>query len=218
VTGASSGIGQAIAADLVAAGWEVSAVSRHPQRGAPAGSVPLACDLAREEDCVRAVAAHAERFGRLDLLVSAAGLNIHAPVAETSADVWQQQVDVNARAPLLLAREAIPMLVAAGGQIVVLSSIMGVEGGATMGAYAASKHAAVGLVRSLNMELNGRGVRATAICPAFVATPMVEWASVPREEMIQPADVARMVRMLVELSPVCVVEELVVRRTSEVPL
>ena len=218
VTGASSGIGRAIAADLVAAGWDVSAVSRDPGRGAPAGTLPVACDLAHEEECVRAVAVHAERFGRLDLLVCAAGLYLRGAVAETTGEGWQRQMDVNARAPLVLARESIPLLVAARGQIAIVASLLGVEGGSAMAAYAASKHAAVGLVRSLNLELNGRGVRATAICPAFVATPMVEWSTVPPEEMIQPADVARVVRMLVELTPACVIEQLVVRRTSEVPL
>jgi NAD(P)-dependent dehydrogenase (short-subunit alcohol dehydrogenase family) len=219
VTGASSGIGQAIAADLVAQSWDVTAVARRPERGAPPGSVPLAADVSTEDGCIRAVREHVERAGRLDLLVTAAGINLHAPVAESGVDVFDEQMAVNARGPFVLAREAIPHLLEARGLIVVVASLMSVEGGAGMGGYAASKHAALGLVRSLNLELNGRGVRATALCPAFVATPMVlPWATVPADEMIQTDDVVRIVRMLVELGPNCVVEELVVLRTGRVYL
>jgi 3-oxoacyl-[acyl-carrier protein] reductase len=219
VTGASSGIGQAIAADLVAQGWDVTAVARRPERGAPDGSAHLAADVSTEDGCVRAVREHVARAGRLDVLVTAAGINLHAPVAESSADVFDEQMAVNARGPFLLAREAIPHLVDARGLIVVVASLMSVEGGAGMGGYAASKHAALGLVRSLNLELNDRGVRATALCPAFVATPMVlPWATVPAQEMIQTDDVVRIVRMLIELGPNCVVEELVVLRTGRVDL
>jgi len=216
VTGASSGIGQAIAADLLALGWDVTAVSRDPARGAPDGAFAVAADVGQEAACVDAVARHLERFGRLDLLVSAAGVNLPGNIAEAPIAVWEQQMAVNGRGPYLLAREAIPALVQARGLIVVVASLVAVEGAQTMGAYAASKHAALGVVRSLNLELNARGVRATALCPAFVATPMVTWSDVPPEEMIQPADIARMVRMLVEISPNCVLEELVVRRTAAV--
>ena len=209
VTGASSGIGRAVAADLLAAGWELTAVARDPGRGRLAGAQEVAADLADEDACRRAVEAHRERFGRLDLLVNGAGVSIGAPVDEVATSDWDRQFAVNVRGLFLVTRGALPLLREARGLIVNVASISGLRAGHAQSAYVAAKHAVVGFTRALNEDLRGTGVRATAVCPHFVASPMTAWIAdrVPFEEMIQPEDVARTVRFLLELSPVCLVPE-----------
>jgi NAD(P)-dependent dehydrogenase (short-subunit alcohol dehydrogenase family) len=219
VTGGSSGIGRAIAADLAGGGWDVTIVSRNPDRAGVAGAALVPANLTREEECVDAVAAHAARFGRLDLLVNAAGIGIAGPVDGYPSKAWDLQFALNVRGLFAVTREALPLLRASRGLIVNLSSIAGVQGARTLSAYSATKHAVVGYTRSLNEELLAEGVRATAICPAFVATPMTEWIQgvVPPDEMIQAEDVARAVRFLLDLSPACHVPEIVIRRVGAGP-
>jgi ketoreductase len=219
ITGGSSGIGRAIAADLAGDGWDVTIVSRSPERAGLAGVASFAADLTQEGACVDAVADHRERVGRLDLLVNAAGVGVSAPVDSYPATAWDLQFALNVRGLYLVTREALPLLRASRGLIVNLSSVAGVSGAATLSAYAATKHAVIGYTRSLNEELLSAGVRATAICPAFVDTPMTDWIKghVPAEEMIQPEDIARTVRYLLDLTSACHVPELVIRRAPAGP-
>ncbi len=212
VTGASSGIGRAISADLLASGWEVSAVARDPSRAALDGAYEIPADLRQESACLAAVEAHRERFGRLDLLVNNAGVAIGGPLGGVTAEQWDAQFDVNVRALFLVTREALPMLRDASALVVNLASISGTRGSPDLSAYTATKHAVIGFNRSLNAELGPSGIRATAICPHFVATPMADWIRdrLPFEEMIQPEDVVRTIRFLLELSPVCLVPEVVI--------
>jgi NAD(P)-dependent dehydrogenase (short-subunit alcohol dehydrogenase family) len=216
VTGGSSGIGRAIAADLLAHDWDVTIVSRDPARAGLEGAVSFAADLRSEDDCVAAVADHRERLGRLDLLVSSAGIGIAGPVDGYATKSWDLQFAVNIRGLYLVTREALPMLRQARGLIVNIASVAGLGGAGMLSAYAASKHAVVGYTRTLNEELLHDGVRATAICPAFVDTPMTDWVkdSIAAEDMIQPADVARTVRYLLELTPACHVPEIAIRRAT----
>jgi NAD(P)-dependent dehydrogenase (short-subunit alcohol dehydrogenase family) len=216
VTGGSSGIGRAIAADLLAAGWDVTIVSRDPSRAGLERAACFAADLRSEDDCVAAVADHRERIGRLDLLVSSAGIGIAGPVDGYATKSWDLQFAVNVRGLYLVTREALPMLRESRGLIVNIASVAGLGGAGMLSAYAASKHAVVGYTRTLNEELLRDGVRATAICPAFVDTPMTDWVkdSIAPEDMIQPADVARTVRYLLELTPACHVPEIAIRRAT----
>ena len=213
VTGASSGIGLAIATDLLAAGWDVSSVSRSPERADLAGAHPIRADLAREQDCLDAVAAHRERFGALDLLVNSSGVSIREPVDACSTEHWDAQFDLNVRGLFLVTRSALPMLRESRGLVVNIASMSGLRAPATLSAYAASKHAVVGFTRALVEELAPDGVRATAICPGYVATPMTENTQrrIPAETMIQPEDIAATVRWLLALSPRCVVPEVPMR-------
>jgi NAD(P)-dependent dehydrogenase (short-subunit alcohol dehydrogenase family) len=212
VTGASSGIGRAIAAHLLADGWGVTAVARDPARGGLDGAVEHPADLRDEEACIGAVAAHREHFGEMDLLVNGAGVGFSGPVEGYPTKRWDLQVAINLRATFLITRESLPLLRPRRGRIVNLSSILGVEGTAVMAAYTATKHAVVGFSRSLAEEIEPEGMRVTALCPGYVDTPMTDWIKdrLPVDQMIQTADIVRAVQFLLELSPGCIVRELVI--------
>jgi NAD(P)-dependent dehydrogenase (short-subunit alcohol dehydrogenase family) len=212
VTGASSGIGRAIAAHLLESGWGVTAVARDPARGGLDGAHAFPGDLRDEEACIGAVASHRERFGTMDLLVNAAGAGFAGSVAGYPTKRWDLQLDLNLRATFLVTREALPLLRERRGRIVNLSSILGLEGAPSMSAYAASKHGVIGFSRSLAAEVEPDGVRVTALCPGYVDTPMTDWIRdrLAGETMITTADVVRAVQFLLDLSPACIVHELVI--------
>jgi NAD(P)-dependent dehydrogenase (short-subunit alcohol dehydrogenase family) len=212
VTGASSGIGRAIAADLLADGFGVTAVARDPARGGLAGAHEVVANLADEDACVAAVAAHRERFGRLDLLVNAGGVGIGAPVEGYRTKAWDLQFAVNVRGLFVITRESIPLLRAARGRVINLSSITGLRAEPGLAAYSATKHAVVGFSRALAAELDGDGVRVTALCPGYVDTPMTDFIKdrVPADTMIQTDDCVRAVRFLLSLSPGCRVAEIAI--------
>ena len=211
ITGASSGIGQAIAAALLDDGWGVTAVARNPARAGLVGAHEVICDVTDEQQVEQAVAAHHARFGELTLLVNAAGIGIAGPVETLSARRFDRQFAVNVRGVFLVSRAAIPMLRESRGWIINVASILGLEGDASLPAYAASKHAVVGLTRSIAAQLDSDGVRVTALCPGFVNTPMTDWVKdrLDPDAMIQPADCVRAVRFLLGLSAGCRVPELV---------
>jgi len=159
------------------------------------------------------VAAHRERFGRLDVLVNNAGVGIGGAVADLATKKLDMQLDVNLRAVYLTSREAIPMLKEAGAEhgkalIANTASIAGKYGQGWLAAYSATKFGVVGLTQALHKELAGDGVQATALCPGFVATAMTEWVEgVSKEEMIQPEDIAEAVRYLLRTSRACMIPE-----------
>ncbi len=216
VTGGSSGIGLAIARMLKEEGYELTLASRTRAKVQAAaeelGAAAVAADVSREEDCARLVAAHAERFRRLDVLVNSAGLGIGGRVEDLSAKHLDQQLGVNFRGLFLVTRAAIPLLRASRGLIVNLASIAGTIPAPGLAAYGASKAAVVSFTRSLNAELDADGVRATAICPGFVDTPMTAWTGIPGEKMIQPQDCAEVVRTLLRISPYARIPHVVIER------
>ena len=218
VTGGSSGIGLAIARMLREEGFDLTLAARKAEKleaaASELGAHAVAADVSREEDCVRLVAEHRDRFGRLDLLVNSAGVGIAAPVEALSTKYWDLQVGVNLRGIFVITREALPLLKTARGLIVNLASIAGTLPTPGLAAYGASKAAVISLTRSLNAELDGDGVRATALCPAFVDTPMASWAGIPSAEMIRPEDCAEIVRMLLRLSPPARIPQIVVERVG----
>jgi NAD(P)-dependent dehydrogenase (short-subunit alcohol dehydrogenase family) len=219
VTGGSSGIGFAIARMLRDEEFDVTVAARKPDKlqaaASDLGAHRVAADVSREEDCIRLVAAHRDRFGRLDLLVNSAGVGIAGRVEELSTKYWDLQLGVNLRGLFLTTREALPLLKQARGLIVNLASIAGTIPTPGLAAYGASKAAVISLTRSLNAELTSDGVRATAICPGFVDTPMADWAGIPSDEMIHPDDCAEVVRMLLRLSPPARIPEVVIERVGE---
>jgi 3-hydroxybutyrate dehydrogenase len=173
VTGAASGIGRAIAERLVADGWSVLAVDLQPDSDGP--GEPFAADLATRAGNRAAVAAAAERLGGIDAVVANAGFQHVSPVEEFDEDRWDALVAVLLTSPFLLARYAWPHLRASGeGRIVVVSSVHGLVASPFKAGYVAAKHGAVGLVKSLALEGAADGIRAVAICPGFVRTPLVE--------------------------------------------
>src|SRR5437868_736063 len=226
VTGGSSGIGLAIARALRDEGYGLTLVSRRPEKVNAAaeelGAAAIAADVGDADACERLVAEHRDRFGRLDVLVNSAGIGIGGRVEDLPAKHFDLQVGVNLRGLFLVTQKAIPLLRESRGWIVNLASIAGTLPTPGLSAYGATKAAVISLTRSLNEELDGDGIRAIAICPGFVDTPMAEWSGIPGDEMIQPEDCAEIVRMCLRLSPHARVPQVVVERAGskngDVPL
>jgi NAD(P)-dependent dehydrogenase (short-subunit alcohol dehydrogenase family) len=218
VTGGSSGIGLAIARMLREEGYDLTLASRTREKvesaAAELAAQAVEANMAREEDCVRAVSAHVARFGGLDVLVNSAGLGIGGTVETLQTKHVDLQLGVNLRGLLLVSREAIPHLKRSRGWIVNLGSIAGTAPTPGLTVYGATKAAVIALTRSQNAELEADGVRAIALCPGFVDTPMATWSGIEPAEMIQPADCAEVVRMCLRLSPHARVPQVVIERVG----
>ena len=218
VTGGSSGIGLAIARVLKDEGFDLTLVSRRAEKveaaAAELGATAIAADVSKVEDCERLVAEHRERYGRLDMLVNSAGVGIAGTVDSLPAKHLDLQLGVNLRGLFLVTQAAIPLLRESRGWIVNLASIAGTLPTPGLATYGATKAAVISLTRSLNEELDGAGVRACAICPAFVDTPMAEWSGIPADQMIRPEDCAEVVRMLLRLGPHARVPQIVIEGTG----
>jgi NAD(P)-dependent dehydrogenase (short-subunit alcohol dehydrogenase family) len=218
ITGGSSGIGLAIARMLRDEGYELTLASRRPERVHAAaeelGAVAVATDVGNAEDCQRLVAEHRERFGRIDMLVNSAGIGIGGRVEDLPVKHFDLQMAVNVRGLFVVTQAAIPLLRESRGWIVNLASIAGTLPTPGLATYGATKAAVISLTRSLNEELDADGVRAVAICPGFVDTPMAEWSGLAGDEMIQPEDCAEVVRMLLRLSPRARIPQVVIERAG----
>jgi NAD(P)-dependent dehydrogenase (short-subunit alcohol dehydrogenase family) len=224
VTGASSGIGLAIADVLGQEGYGLTVAARRPEKleGAVAGLREKGYDVASvagplgDEEGVKAVvAAHRERYGRLDVLVNNAGVGIGAPVADIETRKLDIQLGVNLRSIILFYRETVDLLRAAGQEhrsalVVNTASIAGKRGEAWLSVYSATKGAVVNFTQAMHKELSDEGIKSTALCPGFVDTPMTDFVkgSVPPQEMITPGDIAEAVRLLLKLSPACIIPEI----------
>jgi NAD(P)-dependent dehydrogenase (short-subunit alcohol dehydrogenase family) len=231
VTGASSGIGLAIARMLGQEGHALTLAARRPEklsaateelRGEGFDVHEVAGNMADEETIKRVVAEHGERFGRLDVLVNNAGVGVGAAAADHETKRIDLQLSVNLRAIVLFYREALELLRAAGAEhrnalVVNTSSISGKSGQPWLSVYSATKAGVIGYTQAMNKELNGDGVKSVALCPGFVETPMTEFVRehVPAEDMIRVEDVAEAVRFVLKTSPSCVIPEIVFQRPGE---
>jgi NAD(P)-dependent dehydrogenase (short-subunit alcohol dehydrogenase family) len=231
VTGASSGIGLAIARMLGGEGYRLTIASRRPEKleaaaselaGAGIDVQHVAGDTSSEDVVRQVVTAHRDRFGRLDVLVNNAGVGIGAPVEGIQTKYLDIQLGVNLRSIVLFYRECAELLRAAAAEhrsalVVNTSSIAGKSGQAWLSVYSATKHAVIGFTQAMNKELNGDGIKSCALAPGFVDTAMTDFVkdSVSPEEMIRPEDVAEGVRFLLRLSPNCVIPEIVFQRPGE---
>lgn len=218
VTGGSSGIGLAIARMLRDEGYGLTLAARRRER-LEAAQEELACtivqaDVSSEDDCTRMVAEHVERHGGLDVLVNSAGVGIAGLVGDTQTKHWDLQQSVNLRGAFLVTRAALPHLRTTRGHVINLASIAGTLPTPGLAAYGAAKAALIALTRSLDREEAAHGVRASALCPGFVDTPMAEWSGVPGNAMIQPQDCAEIVRALLRLSPHARVPVVVIERAG----
>ncbi len=218
VTGGSSGIGLAIARMLRDEGFDLTLASRTAAKieaaAAEIGAQAVTADVGKEEDCIRVVSEHRERFGGLDVLVNSAGIGIAGTVESLQTKHVDLQLNINLRGLLLVSREAIPLLKETKGWIVNLASIAGTTPTPGLTVYGATKAAVIALTRSQNAELDGDGVRAIAICPGFVDTAMAAWSGLAADEMIQPEDCAEIVRMCLRLSPRARIPQVVVERVG----
>jgi 3-hydroxybutyrate dehydrogenase len=173
VTGAASGIGRAIAQRLTDDGWSVLAVDLEPDDGGP-GS-PLAADLTTREGNRAAVDTALERFGRLDAVVANAGFQHVAPIADFPEDRWDGILALLLTSPFLLAKAAWPALRESGdARFVAIASAHALVASPYKAAYVSAKHGVLGLVKTIALEGAEDGITATAVCPGYVRTPLVE--------------------------------------------
>jgi NAD(P)-dependent dehydrogenase (short-subunit alcohol dehydrogenase family) len=218
VTGGSSGIGLAIARMLRNEGFSLTLASRTPEKveaaAAELGAHAVAADVSKAEDCTRVVEEHVDRDGGLDVLVNSAGIGIASRLEDAQLRHIDRQLAINLRGLVLVTQAAIPHLRKTKGWIVNLASIAGTQPVPILPIYAASKAAVISLTRSLNDDLDDDGVRAIALCPGFVDTPMAEFTGMPGDEMIQPEDCAEVVRMCLRLSPRARIPQVVIERVG----
>ncbi len=224
VTGASSGIGLAITRMLAQEGYSVTMAARRPEKLTGAADAlrdegfdvhDVAAALGEESEVQKVVAAHQEKYGRLDVLVNNAGVGLGEAIADLSTRKLDIQLGVNLRSIALFYRECVGMLRKAASehhnaQVVNTASIAGKHGQAWLSIYSATKAGVVGFTEAMNRELAPEGIKSCALCPGFVDTPMTDFVkeSVKAEEMIQPTDIAEMVRALLQLTPACIVPEI----------
>jgi len=206
VTGAASGIGRAIAQRLVDAGMDVLSVDLEPAEDAP--GVPHPADLTTREGNRSAVDAAVERFGRLDAIVPNAGFQHVAPIGDFPEDRWDGLIDLLLTSPFLLARYGWEHLARAeAGRFVVIASAHALVASPNKAAYVAAKHGVLGLVKTLALEGAEHGIIASAVCPGFVRTPLVEGQvadqakahGVPEDEVLEQVILApHAVKRLIE--------------------
>jgi short-subunit dehydrogenase len=231
VTGASRGIGLALAETLAAEGYGLTISARKPDtleqaaerlRGSGAEVEAVAANLADADAIAGVVTRHKERFGRLDVLVNSAGVGIGATATDHQAKHVDLQLAVNVRSIVLFYREATEMLRAAGAEhgnalVVNLASMAGKSPQPWLSVYSATKAAVVAYTIAMNKELNSDGVKSVAFCPGFVDTDMSEFvkSTIPAEEMLKTSDMAEALRFMLRLSCSCVVPEIVFQRPGE---
>lgn len=215
VSGANRGIGRAIAACLKGKGYRLSLGARNPETLDDLASENVLThryDAEQPDTATAWMKATFAKFGRLDGLVNNAGVYISARIEDGEEADFDRLWAVNVKGPLKLVQLALPHLKEAGhGRIVNLVSLAGkrVPSDDSAG-YAMSKHAALALHHATRRIGWDHGVRATAVCPGLVATDMVSWSKVPREEMIDPADLAETIATVMALPDYAVVAELIV--------
>lgn len=214
VTGASSGLGAAVAQLFARRGATVFGLARDAERLAtvfadvPAGHY-APTDIGTAEACAAAVQQCVEKFGRLDVLANVAGAHQMRHTLAVTDDEWAHDLAVNLNGPFFLCRAALPHLLETAGNIVNVASIAGVEGQAYSAGYCAAKHGLVGLTRSLAVEFTAEKLRVNAVCPGGMLTPQVTNFQLPEgadvnlimrvaspRGMSAPADVAEVIAFL----------------------
>lgn len=229
VTGAGRGIGRSTAHALAQQGVGVALAARSADEleqvreaidtaGGKACCFPT--DIDKEQDAVALVQNTVAHFGRLDILINNAGMGIFKPLTETSTEEWDAIMRVNARGPFILCREAIPYLKQQKRSYIVnISSVVGVKGYENQSAYTASKHALMGMTKSLAREVRDVGIRVHAICPGGVDTQLAASArpDLDTSILMQPEEIADAVIFLVTREGNAVIDEIQLRRESSIP-
>jgi NAD(P)-dependent dehydrogenase (short-subunit alcohol dehydrogenase family) len=178
VTGASSGIGAAIASLFARSGYGILAAGRNRDRLLEMSEqheaiIPWTGDLTEPGNCQKLVSDCVDRFGRLDVLVNNAGIYIRGDASETSTEAWRRTLAINLDAPFYLSKAALPHLLQSRGAIINIASDWGLQGGRKAAAYCASKGGLVLLTRAMALDHAAQGIRINAVCPGDVDTPML---------------------------------------------
>ena len=229
ITGASRGIGRAIATALAKEGVHVILTARDNQlltqlaeeiNSSGGQATALAADL-QDESAIESLAATIQsRCNRLDILINNAGTSFNGPLEKTSTAQWDHCMAVNARAAFILTRQTLPLLEQARpGFIINISSVVGFKGYAQQIAYSASKHALRGMTIALAEELRGRDIRVHVICPGGVATEMVQQMrpDINMDELITPEEIADCVLNLLTHRGNGMIDEIRIRRRTAAP-
>lgn len=221
VTGASRGLGRALALELAASGFHVVGLARHFSAGESRGREELGgrlvwqrCDVADSERVRECYGSIAERFGRLDLLVNNAGVGRFASLDETDEGVWGETIGTNLTGAFLQIRYALPLLRAAGGGLIVnINSIAALQGFERLSAYCASKAGLMGLSRAVAQELRHENIHVMNVFAGAIATSFWEQAAPPgdwrKEEMIPEQAAVQLIFSAIRMYPAAVVQELV---------
>lgn len=233
VTGASQGIGAAIADALAANGCSLFLVARNEDRlrrvarghGRPTAGTErktevFSTDLARPAAPAEIVERLRRSHGRLDFLVNNAGIAEHASFEDTSLDMFERHMVVNARAPFFLTRECLPLLRASERATVVnIASVVAHEGYPGQSAYGASKHALLGWTKAAARELAPEGIRFHVVSPGGVSTPMIEAVrpEISESELMSPEDIAAAIVFILSRRTTAVIDELRIRRAASRP-
>jgi NAD(P)-dependent dehydrogenase (short-subunit alcohol dehydrogenase family) len=229
VTGASRGIGRATsvalaqeAATVVLAARSIQKLQETSDKVTEAGGKAeiVVTELTEEESIKNLVKITNEKFSRLDILVNNAGVTHSAKLEETITEDWERCMQINARAPFILCREALPLLrKSQAGYIINIASVVGVKGYPLQSAYTSSKHALRGMTISLSEELKGSNIRVHLLCPGGVDTELVQKVrpDIKKDELMQPEEIAELVLYLVTHKGNAVIDELHIRRATSTP-
>jgi len=229
VTGASRGIGRAIsvalaqeAATVVLAARSIRKLQETADQVTEAGGKAeiVVTELTEEESIKNLIKTTGEKFGRLDILINNAGVTHSAKLEQTTTENWERCMQVNARAPFILCREALGLLrKSEAGYIINIASVVGVKGYPLQSAYTSSKHALRGMTISLAEELKGSNIRVHLLCPGGVDTELVQKVrpDIKKDELMQPEEIAELVLYLVTHKGNAVIDELHIRRATSTP-
>lgn len=231
ITGASKGIGRAVAEGLAADGFSLALTARSKDRlqelkqGLLEKSAGTGCDIKvetydldiRDKSAVEAMVNDVvEKFGRIDLLFNNAGI-FHGGTLDVSYEEFCEMLDINLKAAFLMLRLVVPVMrKQKQGTVINLSSRSGVIAKPRSGGYAASKFGLVGLSEAVYRDAIEDGVKVTALCPGWVDTDMAVMSGLPSEEMIQTADIVETVRWLYRLSPSACVNKVMIESIRQV--
>ena len=222
ISGAGRGIGKAIACHLAECGCRIILTARTSaqleqvqQEISTSGgeAVVIAADLTRDDEIQRLVEQSQQRFGPPDILINNAGWGKRASVVKVQPEDLDQTLQLNLRAPIILAQSFVPGMIEKGqGAVINIGSVSGKAGEANGAAYSASKFGLIGFTQSLYEEVREYGIKVAVVLPGFVDTPLIPPnRQLDRSKMIQPADVAQTVRYILESAPTCCPVEITLR-------
>jgi len=229
VTGATKGIGKAIALRLASMGYEMVLVGRNKKELSGLKTeiersgrqcLTVSADLQDERSYEKIIAETMDSFGQIDVLVNNAGLALSAKISETDIETWDNIFKVNARAPFFLSKAAIPFLKKSENPLIInIGSVVGFKGYPDQGAYSSSKHALAGFTKVLAKEVQELGIKVHLISPGGVNTEMVQQMrpDIDHSQLIQPEEIAELVEFIVTRKGKGTIDHLYIRRQSGTP-